>query len=167
MLLMLLLKHGGAIALAAGKELQEESNLIIAQRKKPLDVGECVATDGYKLQCKIIHAVGPTFAAESQVEFRVLLKKTFLTAIMYADFRGAKTVAIPLISSGIFGGPKHLCAEALFDAVMEYSRNDRMKAIGQICLINIDDASTNAVLDAFQTMISGALRSASVPNDHK
>ena len=141
-----------AIARAAGKRIQDESKRIITQRKGPLKVSECVATGGYNLGCKVVHAVGPVYKkCQTDEEFVDLLKTTFINAISHANLPiEAKKIAIPLISSGIYGGPTHLCASALAHAVNEFSRNEKHLAIRHIWLVDIDEETTKVVQGAFE-----------------
>ncbi|XP_072026207.1 uncharacterized protein [Amphiura filiformis] len=155
------LLHGGgvagAIAHAAGKQIQDECDRIISQRGRPLDVGECEVTEGYNLKRKVIHAVGPIYDKHrSDREFFDKLKKTFIAAIQHANLPiEAKQVALPLISSGIFGGPKQLCARALAEAVKEFSKNERNLVLKRIYLVNIDSETTDAVRRACGTFLAG------------
>ena len=41
--------------------------------------------------------------------------------LRFAERYGCKSVALPALSSGIFGFPKRLCAKVMFDAVEEYA----------------------------------------------
>ncbi|XP_072026035.1 uncharacterized protein [Amphiura filiformis] len=147
------LRHGGgvagAISKAAGREMQDECNRIMKTRP-PLGIGECVVTFGYKLPCRILHIAGPIYGRHSSdYEFYKELKETFLSAIRHANIPvEAKTLAIPLISSGIYGGPKPICAKALLDAIEEFD-NDSCHIIKAIHLINLDEPSTQALVDGF------------------
>lgn len=60
------LAHGGgvarAISRAAGSQLQQASDSVVAERG-PLATGEAVATDAFRLRCqKVIHTVGPIYS---------------------------------------------------------------------------------------------------------
>ncbi|XP_072025001.1 uncharacterized protein [Amphiura filiformis] len=152
------LRHGGgvagAISRAAGKDMQDECRRIMKPRP-PLSNGECIVTSGYKLPCRILHIAGPIYGrSSSDNEFYKKLKETFLCAIRHANIPvEAKTLAIPLISSGIYGGPKPICAKALLDAIEEFD-NDPCHIIKTIHLINLDEPSTQALVDVFNKRIN-------------
>jgi len=61
----------------------------------------------------------------------------------YTENFGCKSVAIPAISSGIFGFPKKLCAKVLFDTVEEQARilkdiPDKREYLSEIRFTNFD-----------------------------
>ncbi len=61
------------------------------------------------------------------------------------------SVAIPSISSGVFGGEKKYCARLIVDAAVEYSlKNATTTKLKRIKFTNIDDESTEAFLSEFQ-----------------
>ena len=78
-------------------------------------------TKSYMTNCdNIIHAVGPSMVNYFRMEtlFYEKLFETFLNVFMYAEVTlQVKSVALPLISSGIFGVPKDVCSEMLFKAL--------------------------------------------------
>lgn len=92
----------GAIFAAAGaKELQTECDYI-----EHCDVGSAVVTSGYKLPAKyIIHTVGPVWQGGRHRE-EELLTSCYTKSLQLALELKMKSIAFPLISSGIFGYPK-------------------------------------------------------------
>ena len=76
----------------------------------------------------IIHAVGPMWIngkCGEEDELTSAVRNTLKTAENY----GCHSVAIPAISSGIFGFPKRLCAKTLFDTVETFARDAKAKKI--------------------------------------
>ena len=61
------------------------------------------------------------------------------------------SVAIPAISSGIFGFPKPLCAETLFRAVEDFVRrtNSDDVVLRTVRFTNFDSETTNIFRDEF------------------
>jgi len=107
------LSHGGGIAGAlsdqAGPKLQETSNAII-NKNGALPAGSVVVTDSYSLSergiKKIIHAVGPDCRNQKENQARkILLKKTYENIFIEFEKTGYSSIAIPSISTGIFGYP--------------------------------------------------------------
>jgi Predicted phosphatase homologous to the C-terminal domain of histone macroH2A1 len=92
----------GAIFAAAGADqLQAECDRIGG-----CAVGEAVITDGYRLPAKrIIHTVGPVWQSGGANEAR-LLHRAYTSSLRLALKQDCKTIAFPLISSGIYGYPK-------------------------------------------------------------
>ena len=111
------LAHGGGvagiIARAAGRALQEESDLIVGSRGT-FPSGTAVVTTGGKLPFKgVIHAVGPRYGEgdEERKLFRAL-QAAFACALE----RGWDSVSFPAVSSGIFAVPPDICARAYVQA---------------------------------------------------
>ena len=96
----------GAIHRAAGPEL--------LQACIPLGgcaTGEAKATPGFQLSARwVIHTVGPIWHGGTQGEPE-LLASCYRRCLEVADGLGAKTVAFPAISTGVYGYPKREAAE--------------------------------------------------------
>ena len=89
----------GAIHSAAGPEL--EANAI---RLGPIEIGEAVITFGYELPNKwVIHVVGPRYAIDRNPA--ELLATAQRNVLELADARQISRIAIPAISTGIYGYP--------------------------------------------------------------
>ena len=146
------LTHGsgvaGALRRTAGYELQSECNEITLNRKDKLKETDCVHTKGYKLSCQfVIHAIGPMYGTKDKENvFFVKLQETFLNCFALASHLRANSIALPLVSSGAFDGPKELCAKALVSAIRRYSRMEKNNTIDTMILVNKDDDATDAIL---------------------
>jgi len=103
----------GAIHRAAGAE-----RLQAACRS----IGEClpghaVVTDGFDLPARhIIHTVGPVWHGGTVGEPETLAS-CYRSALAVADAVGARSVAFPAISTGVFGYPPGLAAEVAVTTV--------------------------------------------------
>ncbi len=124
----------GAIHRAGGRTILDECRRIRAERYPDgLPTGASVATTAGKLPARwVIHTVGPTWAKTKDKSH--LLRSCYSTSLAVADELGAKTVAFPLISSGVYRWPKE-------DAVRQALRTLRNAdtTVEQVSLVLFDD----------------------------
>uniref|UniRef100_A0A3B4F3U3 Macro domain-containing protein n=1 Tax=Pundamilia nyererei TaxID=303518 RepID=A0A3B4F3U3_9CICH len=118
------LDHIGGLALAllraAGPQLQRESSDYVAKNGR-LRPGDAIITDAYNLPCKhVVHAVGPRFSDFDRKTSVSRLKTAVRESLRQAEMANCSSVALPAISSGIFGFPVDLCAETIAQAVREH-----------------------------------------------
>ncbi|KAI4819928.1 hypothetical protein KUCAC02_027929, partial [Chaenocephalus aceratus] len=118
------LQHIGGLALAllkaAGPELQKISNDHIQANGK-LRPGEAIVTGACNLPCKyVVHAVGPRFHDSDKMTAVSRLKRAVRNSLTQAEQVNCSTIALPAISSGVFGFPLDLCADTIAQAVREY-----------------------------------------------
>ena len=106
---------GGGVDSAIYKAAGAEK--LLKDRKKigSIDVGEARATSGYDLCKTIIHTVGPRWKDGKHGEFENL-RNCYRNSLKLVLHEQCKSVAFPLISTGVYGFPKD---EALNIAVSE------------------------------------------------
>jgi O-acetyl-ADP-ribose deacetylase (regulator of RNase III) len=95
----------GAIHRRGGPAVLEECRALRASRYgKGLPTGRAVATTAGALDARwVIHTVGPVYSAgEDRSE---LLASCYRESLRVADELGARTVAFPAVSAGIYGWP--------------------------------------------------------------
>jgi O-acetyl-ADP-ribose deacetylase (regulator of RNase III) len=81
------------------------------------DPGDAKATPGFRLAASwIIHAVGPVWAGGRSGEAEILAS-CYRRALAVADELGARSVAFPAISTGVYGYPPDLAAAVAVSTV--------------------------------------------------
>ena len=116
------LAHGGGVAAAiarkGGPTIQRESDEWV-RRQGLVPTGSAAITSGGNLKARyVIHAVGPVYDGTSRSAD--LLASAVRSALKMADEHGLKSVALPAISTGIFGYPMEKAAEVMLRAATEY-----------------------------------------------
>ncbi|WP_406481358.1 O-acetyl-ADP-ribose deacetylase [Streptomyces platensis] len=95
----------GAIHRRGGPEILDECRALrAAQYGRGLPTGQAVATTAGRLPARwVIHTVGPVWAkSEDRSE---LLASCYRESLRVAEDLGARTVAFPAISTGVYGWP--------------------------------------------------------------
>jgi O-acetyl-ADP-ribose deacetylase (regulator of RNase III) len=96
----------GAIHRAAGAERLQAACRAIGE----CPPGHAVVTEGFDLSARfIIHTVGPVWSGGASGEAEILAS-CYRSALAVADEIGARAVAFPAISTGVFGYPSEEAA---------------------------------------------------------
>jgi O-acetyl-ADP-ribose deacetylase len=107
----------GAIHRRGGPQILEECRRIRAERYPDgLPTGQAVATTAGRLPARwVIHTVGPVYAkSEDRSD---LLASCHAESLRVADELGARSVAFPAISTGVYGYPVEEAAPVAVEAV--------------------------------------------------
>ena len=117
----------GAIHRAAGPRLLEECRTLGG-----CPTGEATITAGYDLPAKwVIHTVGPVWRGSGEAG---LLARCYRSSLALGERHGARSVAFPAISTGVYG---YLLEPATNIAVAEtkrfLERNETMKRVIFVC----------------------------------
>ncbi len=149
------LKHGGGVAGAivrkGGYEIQKESDEIV-KRHGPVPTGHAVITKGGRLKAKyVIHTVGPIWKGGMENEDEKL-KSAIRSVLNLCEEHGIKSVAIPAVSSGIYGFPKERAAHIIFNEVLEFFKKERPLHLKEVHLTNIDAYTSELFVKEAQHM---------------
>ncbi len=117
-------RRGGPAILEACRELRAGAY------RGGLPVGQAIATTAGQLAAKwVIHTVGPVYSAgEDRSD---LLASCYRQSLRVADELGARSVAFPAVSAGIFGWPVEDAARIAVAAVR--ATPSRMRTHGSCC----------------------------------
>jgi O-acetyl-ADP-ribose deacetylase (regulator of RNase III) len=130
----------GAIHRAAGPELVEAC--------RPLGgckTGDAKATPGFRLRARwVIHTVGPVWRGGYAGEPN-LLASCYRRSLEVADELGARSIAFPAISTGVYGYPPEEAATVAVDTLRSTATS-----VEQVRLVAFDDR-TLALYEALLT----------------
>jgi O-acetyl-ADP-ribose deacetylase (regulator of RNase III) len=116
------LAHGGGVAGAisrrGGLEIQRESDAWV-QKHGRVPTGSAAITSGGRLPARyVIHAVGPVYDGTPRSAEK--LASAVRSSLALADEHSLKSIALPAISTGIFGYPLDEAARVMSSATVEY-----------------------------------------------
>lgn len=119
----------GAIHKAAGHRLLEECAGLGG-----CSTGDAKVTQGYDLPAKwVIHTVGPVWHGGGLGEPE-LLASAYRRSLEEAFKVGAKTVAFPAISTGVYGYPKDQAAEIAINTIRAFlDKHHEIEEVRLVC----------------------------------
>jgi O-acetyl-ADP-ribose deacetylase (regulator of RNase III) len=132
------LAHGGGVAgvisRQGGPSIQRESDAWVRQHGR-VPTGSAAITSGGRLKARyVIHAVGPVY--DGTPRSAELLASAVRAALRMADEHGLKSIALPAISTGIFGYPMEAAAGEMLRAAIAYLRGETGLDRVVFCLYN-------------------------------
>jgi O-acetyl-ADP-ribose deacetylase len=132
----------GAIRRRGGPSIQDECNQIGG-----CPVGGAIVTSGGDLPAKwVIHAVGPIWRGGGESE-EMLLTLAVRAAFKRAEEIGARSVALPAISAGVYSFPLRRAAELSIGAARSFAAE--AVSVQRIVFCLYDDAAMAAFERAF------------------
>ncbi len=142
------LRHGGGVAGAivrrGGAVIQEESDRFVAEHG-PLAPGHVAVTTAGTLPARVvIHTVGPRWG-EGDEEAK--LRRAIRAVLEEAERRGLVTLAIPAVSTGIYGYPVEEGTRVIVDEVCTYLAQTK-RSFQEIRLVDIAPEAAEKFLEA-------------------
>jgi len=133
------LQHGGGVAGAivreGGASIQEESDAWVRKRG-PVSFGHPAVTGAGSLPCRyVIHAVGPRWG-EGDEEYKLIA--AVKGSLNVADEMQLQSLALPAISTGIFGFPRQRAAGVILGAIQAWSAAHPQPALKLVRLVLFD-----------------------------
>ena len=137
----------GAIHRKGGKRILEECKRIRAEQYPDgLPTGRAIATTGGDLRARwVIHTVGPVYAKSEDRSH--LLGSCHTESLKAADDVGARIVAFPAISTGVYGYPLQEAAPVAIRAV-----RDADTRVEEVRFVLFDDRALGAFRRALATV---------------
>jgi len=146
------LQHGGGVAGAivrrGGAVIQQESDAWV-RAHGPVSHDHPAMTGAGRLPCRhVIHAVGPVWGEGDE---DAKLHAAVTGALRLADEQGVSSLALPAISTGVFGFPKDRGARILVDAIVDYFAADRSGPLTRVHITLIDRPSIQVFASEFRS----------------
>lgn len=141
------LQHGGGVAWAisqrGGETIQRESDAWVREHG-PVTHDKPAYTGGGALPCKyVIHAVGPVWGSGD--EERKLAAAVRGSLECAAELKLA-SLALPAISTGIFGFPKELAAQIIYTEIEQFFATNKTSTLNLVRLSLFDAPTVEAFL---------------------
>jgi O-acetyl-ADP-ribose deacetylase len=152
----------GAIHRAGGPAILEECRAI-RERQGGCPTGEAVITTAGRLASRwVVHTVGPVWRGGREGE-PDRLRRAYLNSLKLAADHGARTIAFPAISTGIYGYPVEQAARVAIEAAQEFAKRD--SRLSEIRFILFSDRDLELYQDALAQVTVSANQNPS--DDHQ
>jgi O-acetyl-ADP-ribose deacetylase (regulator of RNase III) len=153
------LMHGGgvagAIASKGGPEVQAESDQWVREHGT-VHHDQPAITGAGSLPCKyVIHAVGPVWGSGDE---EAKLRAAVIGALEMAERYELSSLALPAISTGIFGFPKERGAIVILDAIIDYLEQHDASSLREVDVTLIDEPSVRIFAREFSNRWPDSLR---------
>jgi len=145
------LMHGGGIAAAIlhrGGRVIEEESLAWVKQHGPVEHDQPAYTSAGKLPCRfVIHAVGPVWGSGDEDH---KLGSAIEGSLRLAEQLELHSIAIPPISTGIFGFPRERAAKVILMTIKQHFIDRPDSALGRVRLTILDRPTLIVFLRDFE-----------------
>ncbi|HEY3474566.1 MAG TPA: macro domain-containing protein [Anaerolineales bacterium] len=151
------LQHGGGVARSisqkGGSVIQNESNAWVEQHGQ-VPHAHPAWTLGGRLPAKyVIHAVGPVWGGGDEDN---KLEAAVSGSLRVADELKCSSLAMPAISTGIYGFPKERAAGIIFSAVESYFADNSSSGLKTVKLVLYDQPTVDVFLQGWHEKWDGS-----------
>lgn len=145
------LQHGGGVAWAISKKggaaIQQESDAWIREHG-PVSHSRPAWTSGGRLPAKyVIHAVGPVWGSGDDDN---KLAEAVSGSLRVADELKCESIAMPAISTGIFGFPKDRAAGIIYSTMKTYFFEDPDSTVKTVKIVLFDSSSVDVFISVWR-----------------
>jgi O-acetyl-ADP-ribose deacetylase (regulator of RNase III) len=142
--------HGGGVAGAivrkGGPTIQAECRDWVREHG-PITHAQPAITGAGDLPCRyVIHAVGPVWGEGDE---DAKLQASVMGALALAEERDFTSLAMPAISTGIFGFPKDRGARVILDTILDFLQKHPESKLRQVRVTLIDEPSVRIFAQEF------------------
>ncbi len=145
------LQHGGGVAWAISKKggpaIQKESDAWIRHHGTVSHARPAWTSGGHLPAKYVIHAVGPVWGDGDEDN---KLESAVTGSLRAADELKCSSIALPAISTGIFGFPKERAAGILFSAIENFFAGNSLSTLKTIKLVLFDRPTVDAFVKSWQ-----------------
>jgi O-acetyl-ADP-ribose deacetylase (regulator of RNase III) len=146
--------HGGgvagAIARRGGPQIQAESQAWVREHG-PVPHDQPAYTSAGNLPCRyVIHAVGPVWGEGDE---DTKLAYAVRGSLELAERLSLASLAMPAISTGIFGFPRSRAARVILAVIRDYYAAHPDSALIQVRMVLIDQVSIEAFVEAWESLL--------------
>lgn len=118
------LSRGGGVCGAIFETAASDQLSIDCKKLAPIETGQAVITKAYNLPAKyIIHTAGPVYRDGKSGE-EILLRNSYINSLKLAKKYSIKSLAFPLISSGIYGYPWKDAAKVAVASIRDFLKDN-------------------------------------------
>jgi len=133
----------GAIHRAGGPTILAACKEIVASHG-PCEPGDAVVTDAGELPAGlVIHTVGPIWEAANEEAMKSTLASCYRRSLQLGMEHGARSVAFPNISTGVYRFPKPLAASVALESVVDWLEMTPTHCYTEILFACFDDENRN------------------------
>ena len=145
------LRHGGGVARTistkGGAAIQKESDAWVRQHG-PIPHAHPAWTSGGRLPAKyVIHAVGPVWGDGDE---DTKLESAVRGSLQTAEELKCLSIALPAISTGIFGFPKERAAKIIFSAIENFFAENPSSGLKIAKLVLFDQPTMDIFLNVWR-----------------